>query len=69
MRPGIVRKIVLLYVKGCAVQLRKLSEISFSWVYDFRSIFHITYILICWKSISSLSFCVGFFFKRANTVF
>lgn len=49
MRPGMIEKIVLLYVKGCVVQFRQLFKIRYSRAYDFRSIFHVSYTLICWK--------------------
>lgn len=49
MRPGMIEKIVLLYVKGCVVQFRQLFKIRYSRAYDFRSIFHASYTLICWK--------------------
>lgn len=44
-----IEKIVLLYVKGCVVQFRQLFKIRYSRAYDFRSIFHVSYTLICWK--------------------
>lgn len=54
MRPGIIQQIVLLYVEGCVIHFRQILKIRFSGAYDFRSIFHITYTLICWK----FFFCV-----------